>query len=122
MSDDFRIDMAELNTFAADLKNLAKDTLPLVRVVVQKTAADIKRDAQLFAPVDIGNLRNSIGYETHQLAAAVTAEIGPTADYGAHVEYGTSTQGPAAYMGPAFDRHVGAFEKALGSIVDRLGK
>jgi predicted TPR repeat methyltransferase len=109
MSDDFRMDMAEFNTLAADLGNLAKDTLPLVRTVVQKTAANIKRDAAAFAPVDTGNLRNSISYETSELAAAVTAEIGPT-------------MGPAAYMGPAFDRHAGDFEKAIASIVDRLGQ
>lgn len=122
MSDKFLMDMADFNTLAADLGKLAKDTLPLVRVIVQKSAGDIKRDAQLFAPVDTGTLRSSIGYETHELAASVTAEIGPTVDYGAHVEYGTSTQPPQAYIGPAFDRHAGEFEKAIGSIVDRLGQ
>ena len=121
MSDRFRFDMADLNSFAADLGKVAKDALPLARVAVQKSAADIKRDAQAFAPVDTGNLRNSISYETHELASSVTGEIGPTAGYGAHVEYGTSRMAPHAYLGPAFDRHVGAFEKAIAAIIDQVG-
>lgn len=122
MSDQFLLDMAELNSFAADLGDLAKEALPLARVAVQKSAADIKRDAQAFAPVDTGNLRSSIGYETQELASAVTAEIGPTAAYGPYVEYGTSRTAPQAFLGPAFDRHVGAFEKAIEAIVSRVGQ
>ena len=112
-------DVSELNKLAADLTAAGNQALPFARVAVQKTSADIKRDAQAFAPVDTGNLRSSIGYETRELATSVVGEIGPTANYGAFVEFGTSRMAPHAYMGPAFDRHASEFEDAVGAIVER---
>ena len=121
MAGGIQIDASDFNTLAADLGNLAREAQPAVRVVVQKSAASIKRDAQLFVPVDTGNLRSSITYDTRDEAGAVTADIGPTADYGWYVEHGTSTTAPQAYIGPAFDRHAGEFLEALAAVVDGLG-
>ncbi|HET7398992.1 MAG TPA: HK97-gp10 family putative phage morphogenesis protein [Intrasporangium sp.] len=114
------IDLSELNSLTVDLGKAGEKALPLARRVIQKSAADIKRDAQVFAPVDTGNLRSSIGYETHELASAVTAEIGPTASYGHFVEFGTSRMGPHAYMGPALDRNGYSFEKAMAAVAKAL--
>ena len=114
------VDFSELYAFGAHLENVGREAVPFARVAVQKTAADIKRDAQSFAPVDTGNLRSSISYETKSLASSVEAEIGPTANYGHYVEYGTSRMAPHAYMGPAFDRHAHEFEQALAQIADLI--
>lgn len=116
MSDSFDIDLSDFNRLAVDLGKASGKVVTLARLVLEKSSADIERDAKLFAPVDTGNLRSSIGRDLKGL----TAEIGPTASYGHHVEYGTSRQGPAAYMGPAFDRHAGEFADALGKITERL--
>lgn len=116
MSDTFYADMAEINRLAKDMGDTSRELLPQVRVITQKTCADTKRDAQAFAPVDTGNLRNSITYETHETTTGVWGEVGPTAAYGAYVEYGTSERAPAAYMGPALDRNGFAYEKALGQV------
>lgn len=113
-------DFRELDKLIADLNAVPRNLERLVRVAMQKTAADIKADAQAFAPVDTGNLRASISYETHITADAVTAEIGPTAEYGIYVEYGTEHMAPQAYLGPAFDRRSPALDQALGQIVDGL--
>lgn len=112
-------DVSDLNKLSADLGRAGPAILPLARIVIQKSAADIKRDAQAFAPVDTGNLRSSIGYETRELTGAVAAEIGPTAAYGAFVEFGTSRMGPHAYMGPALDRNGHLFEKAMQQVVQK---
>ena len=114
------VDFSELYAFGAHLEDVSREALPFARVAIQKAASDIKRDAQAFAPVDTGNLRSSITYETAELAGGVRAEIGPTAAYGHYVEYGTSRMAPHAYLGPAFDRHAHAFETALGQIADRI--
>lgn len=114
------VDVSEINRFAADLGRLPDRVLPLARAAVQKTCADTKRDAQAFAPVDTGNLRNSITYETHETRDGAWGEVGPTANYGAFVEYGTSRNAPAAFMGPAFDRHAGEFEKAMEAIAAKV--
>lgn len=109
-------DFSDLNRLAVDMSGADRETLPAMRAVLQKGSADIKRDAQALAPVDTGNLRSSITYETHQLVSSVRAEIGPTADYGVYVELGTSTQAPQPYMGPAFDRNAPAIEAAAAQI------
>lgn len=109
------IDLSEMNTLAVDLGKAVGSAVAQVSTVVRKTAFDIERDAKIFAPVDTGNLRNSIS----TTAVALSAEIGPTAAYGAYVEYGTSRQAPAAYMGPAFDRHAHIMETAIGIIGER---
>lgn len=67
--------------------------------LVAKAASDIEATAQGIAPVDTGNLKNSIGSDVDGL----DAEIGPTAEYGAYVEDGTSRMAAQPYMGPAAD-------------------
>lgn len=112
----FEIDASELNKLSAALGNVSKEALPVARVAVQKTSADIKRSAQAMAPVDTGNLKNSVTYETTQSSDAVEGLIGPTANYGKFVEFGTSRMAPRAFMGPAFDRHAHELETAMGQI------
>lgn len=114
------IDLSQLNQLIVDMTAAPQKAQQSVRLAVQKTAADIKRDAQMMAPVDTGNLRASIGYETKATADSVEAEIGPTASYGIYVEMGTVNMAPHAYMGPAFDRHAGNLDDALGQILDGL--
>lgn len=112
MSDSFLLDMAELNTLAVDLGRVPAKIVPLALAILEKSSADIERDAKIFCPVATGNLRASISRDVMGL----TAEIGPTASYGAYVEFGGATRAPAAYLGPAFDRHAGQFNLAMGKI------
>lgn len=117
--DGIDVDFSELNRLAVSLAGTTAAILPAARIVIQKSAADIKRDAQAFAPVDTGNLRSSIGYETRELVASVEAEIGATASYAAYVEFGTSRMAPEAFLGPALDRNGPGFEKAMGLLVEK---
>lgn len=112
------VDVSELNRLVATFTSASIKAAPLARLVVQKACADTKRDAQMFCPVDTGFLRNSITYETRTLHGGAAGEVGPTASYGIFVEFGTSRHGPQAFMGPAFDRHAGTFEQAIGQIAD----
>lgn len=120
MADGISFDASELNALAATLSGAGARAGRYVSAVVRKTAADIERDAKVFAPVDTGNLRNSIGVDLHGdgRSPAISAEIGPTANYGAFVEFGTSRMAPQAYMGPAFDRHSGQFSDAMQAVAD----
>lgn len=117
------IDASGMNQIAVDLLGNTRLAPAVARTAVRRTAEAIKRDAQLFAPVDTGNLRSSITFETRELRDGAVAEIGPTANYGGYVEFGTSTHAPQAYMGPAFDRHAHELPLALerlGDWLDRL--
>lgn len=55
--------------------------------VVRKTAFDIEAHAKAIAPVDTGNLKNTIS--TDIAGDGLSAEVTANADYAAHVEYGT---------------------------------
>ena len=111
----FEWDMSELNSLSYELGSVGFRVAGQAVQVVAKTAMAVAADGQLFAPVDTGNLRNSISADVRGLEA----EIGPTAAYGAYVEFGTSRQAPAAYMGPALDRNGPAFEQAMGILAER---
>lgn len=112
------MDMSQVNAFAADLGKIGTKAQVLASAAIRKTAHDIEAEAKVFAPVDTGNLKNSIS--TSVSLGGLSAEIGPTAEYGIYVELGTSRMAPAAYMGPAFDRKAPDLETALSHIADGL--
>lgn len=109
-------DANELRKFGAGLAESGLKAHNRAVQVVQKTAADITADAKSFAPVDTGNLKNSIGYDLFNKGGEVGAEIGPTASYAIHQEFGTSRMAPQPFLNPAFDRHIGNFERAMGKL------
>lgn len=110
-----------LNDLIVDLASEARDAPGRARMVVQSNAKKVKESMKVFAPVDEGELRDSISYETKLLAGGATAEIGPTATrdgfpYPAAVEWGTSKMAPQAFAGPALDRHSGDFVTEMGEV------
>lgn len=105
-----------VRVLGGDLARAAATTGSLAGKVVAKTAHDIEADAKQLAPVDTGFLRNSISTSISGSAAAVTAEVGPTAEYGVYQELGTWKMAAQPYLGPAFDRHVDGFTKTLGQL------
>lgn len=119
MADHISVDVSELDAIVADLGEAAATIPGAIRRVLQKGAADVKADAQRFAPVDTGALRSSITYETHQLADGARAEIGPSVEYAPYLEYGTVHMAPHAFMGPAFDRNTPDVIAALEELSDR---
>lgn len=111
-----RMDFSEINKLSADLSKAGEGALAKAKLAVQKTSADIAKSAAQAAPVDTGNLRNSIGSDLVDTGGAVWADIGPTANYGKYVEYGTSRMAPQPYLVPAFEQHTNGFSKAIESI------
>jgi HK97 gp10 family phage protein len=105
-------DVSELRDLERDLEKGAARVEALAPKVVAKSAHDIERDAKINAPVDTGNLENSISSDIEPLSA----EIGPTAEYGDYVEAGTSKMAAQPYMGPAFEKNVPAFVDAMGQV------
>jgi HK97 gp10 family phage protein len=113
--DGFDLDVSELNKVAVALDRSAGQVGARGAQVLRKTALDIEATAKQFAPVDTGALRNSIGHDLlgDGRYGVLEAEIGPTVEYAPYVEFGTSRRAPAAFMGPALDRHVPDFITAL---------
>lgn len=110
------LDTSELRKLAADLEAGSASVEERAPLAVRKVALDIEAAAKAAAPVDTGNLKNSISSDIDGLSA----EIGPTAEYGMYVEYGTSRMRPQPYMGPAVDANSGNLDEALGQIAGKI--
>lgn len=114
MSVDF--DGREWNSLALDLGKAPARITRKAGQVLDKVLADGSREAAVFAPVDTGNLRSSIGWE----ARGLEGEFGATAEYALYVEEGTSTMAPHAFVGPAFDRQQPIFAGAILALTNEL--
>lgn len=114
------LENSEVRMLSRMLDNAARVVGPRVQLALRKTARDIVRDAKLLAPVDTGNLKNSITHSDLRSvgAAGGEIEIGPTANYGIFMEHGTSRVAPQPFMGPAADNNVRAFEQAMAQIAE----
>lgn len=139
----FDIDFSQVTHLRVDLAGAPEQVRARAPRAVSKTLAGIEGDAKILAPVDVGNLQNSISSDID--ADGMGGEVGPTVDYGAHVEYGTDPHiirahgggvlafpgaggmvftkevhhpgtRPQPYMGPAFERRAPGFLDALGDI------
>ena len=112
---DVDFDFDEVARLTVDLGHAGARTIKDAAVAIDVAARTCERDAKIFAPVDTGNLRNSITSDVRGL----TAEIGPSAEYAAHVEFGTSRMAPQPYMGPAAGRAGELLMKAMQGIAAR---
>ncbi len=74
--------------------------------------------AAALAPVDTGNLRNSLTSEVDEDEKAVY--VGTNVEYAPHVEYGTVKMKAQPYLKPAMEEHLdefkGIFEQELSTI------
>jgi len=100
---------SEVRALAADLSEAPFKMQVAGSQALAKAAHDIEASAKINAPVDTGNLRNSISADIN----GMSAEIGPTADYGIYLEYGTSKMAPQPFLGPAFDEVEPGFVRAI---------
>lgn len=115
-------DVSQVREFANHVRATTGRVGATTAAVVRKVTLDIERDARVFAPVDTGNLRNSMTSEFagDGRGGSMTGTTGPTASYGGYVENGTSRMAPQPYLGPAFDRHTPGFYAAMEQIASRL--
>lgn len=72
----------------------------LASYTVAEAAAAIEGKAANLAPVDSGNLRNSMYRKD---ISDMRVEVGNTADYAVYVEFGTRFMGAQPYLIPAVD-------------------
>jgi phage gpG-like protein len=91
----------ELNRLAVDLAGAPQRVGVRGAAALRKTAHDIEATGKAFAPVDTGNLRNSIttDFAGDGRSAEMSAEIGPTVSYAPFQEYGTSRIAPQSIHG-----------------------
>jgi hypothetical protein len=88
-------DTSEVDLLAADLAAAPAKVAVGTERALRGTARHLQRDAQRFAPVLTGALREGIVVDGHEVTSTVR--------YASYVEYGTSDTAPQPYMRPAAD-------------------
>lgn len=111
----------DLRSLAADLRGAGEKAARGARLATEKSIADVTAEAKRISPYRYGTLRASIGYDVTESGGTIRGEAGPTVDYGLYQEVGTSVMSPQPYMGPAFDRYVDAYERALQQVAEDGG-
>lgn len=69
-----------------------------------------------YAPVDTGNLRNSIGYGTSENEM----QVGTNVEYAPYQELGTYKMAAHPYLRPAIENHISEYESILADEVAKL--
>lgn len=115
----FDVDVSDLRRLQIAFDEIPPRVGAKLSQAIRKTARDIEASAKRRAPVDTGNLRNSISSTIQGTgnSKVMSAEIGPTAEYGIYVELGTSRMGPQPYMQPALEENIPAFESVVSSVL-----
>jgi HK97 gp10 family phage protein len=114
----------EMNTITASIEADKGGVGAKGSLVIRKYALQVEGTAKVFAPVDTGHLKGSIGpptYEGDGRFGEITATITAAAAYAGYVEYGTRNMAPHAFMGPALDRHTPEYIEAVSRIGNPLG-
>ena len=113
---EFTIDIGDVLSAGRSLIAKAATIEKAAGTVVAKAAYDVEKDAKNLVAVDTGATKNSIGTDIDGL----TATVGPTTEYAPFLEDGTSRMGPQPFMGPAFDRNLPKFERAMAVLGGRF--
>jgi HK97 gp10 family phage protein len=111
----------QMNTIALELHRKNQRIGSQGAAVLRASALRVEALAKLFAPVDTGHLKGSIGpprYSGDGRSGAMEAAITATARYAVYVEFGTRYMAPRAFMGPALDRVGPDFAAAVAAISD----
>lgn len=103
---------------AAELSAIAASIVPRTVTALTKASFDTQTRARVRAPVDTGNLQNSITIDPPTVNASgdVTVEGGPEADYGEYVERGTSRMSAQPYVTPSVDEVTPGLDQALATL------
>jgi HK97 gp10 family phage protein len=94
------------------LPKIAASARPMVERAVEKTAYDTEALAKVGAPVDTGNLRNSIAASSAM--RPLTWRVYANADYALYVEVGTRKMPGHFYLTNALSQSWTALTAAIG--------
>lgn len=87
----------------------------------ERTGAWAAEESRRLAPVDTGELRDSITYQVRRTATSFAIVVLAGADHALYVELGTSHMSAQPYLRPVLDRIVAQYRQFLAAEIGRVG-
>ena len=95
------------------IPDVMKATEAAKKTALQAAVVFVHGEAVLRAPVDSGNLKNSLAYDVQ----GDEGRVGTNVEYGPYVEQGTSKQGAQPYLRPAVDENIPQIKSIISDIL-----
>lgn len=94
--------MKNMDRLMRKLERLGRDKAALTRGI-QKATIKVQGDAKMLAPVDTGQLRNSIQADTSEVRGQVVGKVHTNIEHAPYIEFGTGQRGDASPSPPKYD-------------------
>jgi len=94
-----------------DLSKVSESVKGNITKALETSAILVENEAKHLAPVDLGNLRNSIDHESDNESAT----IGTNVEYAPFQEFGTSKMKSQPFLTPAFESNRSRIVQILAS-------
>ena len=105
------VEIKGLDSLMAKLNAMGGNVLDALEKATKQTALAAQADARDNAPVDTGNLKQSISTEHERSAEAATSTVYTNVEYGLYQEMGTVKMAAHPYMMPALNANKSTFEQ-----------
>ena len=105
------IQITGLDSLMRKLDRMGGNVLDALEKATKQTALAAQADARDNAPVDTGNLKQSISTEHERSAEAATSTVYTNVEYGLYQEMGTVNMPAHPYMMPALNANKSTFEQ-----------
>ena len=105
------VEIKGLDSLMAKLNAMGGNVLDALEKATKQTALAAQADARDNAPVDTGNLKQSISTEHERSREAATSTVYTNVEYGLYQEIGTVKMAAHPYMMPALNANKSTFEQ-----------
>lgn len=105
------VEIKGLDSLMAKLNAMGGNVLDALEKATKQTALAAQADARDNAPVDTGNLKQSISTEHERSIEAATSTVYTNVEYGLYQEMGTVKMAAHPYMMPALNANKSTFEQ-----------
>ena len=104
------VEIKGLNSLMSKLDRMGGNVLDALEKATKQTSLAAQADARDNAPVDTGNLKQSISTEHERSIEAATSTVYTNVEYGIYQEMGTVKMAAHPYMMPALNANKSTFE------------
>jgi len=105
------VEIKGLDSLMHKLDRMGGNVLDALEKATKQTSLAAQADARDNAPVDTGNLKQSISTEHERSAEAATSTVYTNVEYGLYQEMGTVKMAAHPYMMPALNANKSTFEQ-----------